>query len=100
MEDELKCGEPTDPLHSFVEETPLSMLELRQNAADIMKGLDQGMKYTLTYRGRTVGKLIPPPQAAQSVPNDDAIYHLEHFISDGPEGSLSNDDIDRVIYGL
>ena len=84
---------------SVVNETPLSMLELRQNAPDIMASLEKGVKYRLTYRGKIVGKLLPVARPPGEIPPDDAIFRLHEFSGDGPEGHLSNDELDRLVYG-
>jgi antitoxin (DNA-binding transcriptional repressor) of toxin-antitoxin stability system len=96
----MKYSDRPDPPPMTVAETPLTMLELRQNAADIMNGLDKGINYKLTYRGKTVGKLVPADKSGEGIPKDDAIHHLEDFISDGPVGKLTNEDIDSVLYGI
>jgi antitoxin (DNA-binding transcriptional repressor) of toxin-antitoxin stability system len=85
---------------STLQETPLSMLELRQNAGKIMAGLERGVKYRLTYRGKTVGKIVPTEPAQGQIPPDDAIFHMEDYTSAGPKGHLRNEEIDRVVYGL
>jgi antitoxin (DNA-binding transcriptional repressor) of toxin-antitoxin stability system len=85
---------------SSLQETPLSMLELRQNAGEIMAGLESGVKYRLTYRGKTVGKILPVKPAENEISPDDAIFHLEDFVSKGPKGHLTNEEIDRAVYGL
>lgn len=88
-------GEP-----SSIQETPLTMLELRQNAPEIMDSLQKGMRYSLSYRGKTVGKLVPASPLPGEIPPDDAIFHLEDYIGSGPEGHLTNEGIDQAVYGL
>jgi antitoxin (DNA-binding transcriptional repressor) of toxin-antitoxin stability system len=85
---------------SSLQETPLSMLELRQNAAGIMEGLQSGVNYRLTYRGKTVGKIVPAQSLRDEISPDDAIFHMEDYISAGPKGHLTNEEIDRAVYGL
>ncbi len=93
-------SEPLPMESSSLEETPLSMLELRQNAAEVMAGLESGVKYRLTYRGKTVGKIVPAETAESEISPADAIFHMEDFVSRGPKGHLTNEEIDRVVYGL
>jgi hypothetical protein len=76
------------------------MLELRQNSAAIMAGLQSGVKYRLTYRGKTVGTIVPVNPAEDTISPDDAIFHMERYISTGPRGHLTNEEIDRAVYGL
>ena len=84
---------------STVQEMPLTMLELRQNASDIMGSLEKGVRYSLSYRGKTVGKLIPAWPTDSEISPDDAIFHMADFTSDGPVEHLTNEEIDRVVYG-
>ena len=76
------------------------MVEFRKNSAAVMRGLKKGVKYRLTCRGRTVGRIVPESDAAQEIPPDDAIFRLHEFVSDGPAGKLTNEEIDRLVYGL
>jgi antitoxin (DNA-binding transcriptional repressor) of toxin-antitoxin stability system len=85
-----------------LQETPLTMLELRQNAAGIIEGLKSGVKYRLTYRGKTVGTIVPAQSAADEIPPDDPIFHMEDYVGKGPKGPkmrLTNEEIDRIVYG-
>ncbi len=85
---------------SIIEETPLTMVELRKNSGQVMRGLKKGLRYRLSYRGKTVGLLCPPEPENISIPPDDPIFHLDDYAGDGPVGSLKNEEIDRRIYGL
>lgn len=85
---------------SIIQETPLTMVELRKNAAQVMRGLKKGIKYRLTYRGKTVGRIVPTVEAEQEIPKDDAIFRLHEFVGNGPAGRLTNEEIDRLVYGL
>jgi antitoxin (DNA-binding transcriptional repressor) of toxin-antitoxin stability system len=85
---------------SIIQETPLTMVELRKNAAQVMRGLRKGVKYRFTYRGKTVGWIVPATEDGQEIPKDDAIFRLHEFVGDGPAGRLDNEEIDRLVYGL
>lgn len=85
---------------SIIQETPLTMVELRKNAAGVMRGLKKGVRYRLTYRGRTVGRIVPESEATQEIPPDDPIFHLEDYAGPGPGGRMTNEEIDRLVYGL
>lgn len=75
----------------------VSMLELRQNAARVIKTLRQGSAMRLTYRGEAVAVLNPISR--RIVPADsDPLYTLADSASDA-EG-LSNEAIDKLVYDL
>lgn len=84
----------------IIQEVPLTMLELRQNSGAVMRGLKKGIKYRLTFRGRTVGRIVPDDEATGKIPKDDPIFHLDDYAGHGPAGRLTNEEIDRLVYGL
>ena len=78
------------------------MLELRRNAAGIIRRLQKGESFELSYRGRAVGRLEPvglEPDDAP-LPPDDPIFHLDRFAEAGVPGQspLTNEEIDRLVY--
>ena len=76
----------------------VSMLELRSRGRDVVRRLDQGERLELTYRGRTVATLVPAQaEEADPIPANDPIFA---FIAQAePLGSLTNEEIDQVLYG-
>lgn len=74
----------------------LSMVELRNKAEQVIRQVGQGQRFLLTYRGKPVARLEPvrpePPV------NDDRFYRL-YELADEREKSITNDDIDRIVYG-
>ena len=74
----------------------LSMVELRNNAEQIIRQVGQGQRFLLTYRGKPVARLEPvPPEPAVS---DDPFYRLCE-LADDHGNPIDNDDIDRIVYG-
>lgn len=76
--------------------TSVSMVEFRRNAEGVLRRIEQGERLILTYRGRPVARL--EPCAPPTVPADDPIYHLSELAAEEGE-SLSNDEMDAIIYG-
>ena len=74
----------------------ISMLEFRQQAQAVIAKLRRGQRMTLTYRGKAVATLEPIVDT--QVDNDDPFYQLDSLAESGGE-SLSNDEIDQVLYG-
>lgn len=81
----------------------ITMLELRKDAAGIIRRLQKGEAFELSYRGRAVGRLEPIaaelPDAP--LPADDPIFHLDRIAEAGEPGQppLTNEEIDRLVYG-
>ncbi|MEE8586463.1 MAG: type II toxin-antitoxin system prevent-host-death family antitoxin [Acidobacteriota bacterium] len=74
------------------------MLQLRREAAEILRSVRHGESCILTYRGVPVARLEPLPANQADLLEDDPIYSLcQHAVGDGD--SLSNEAIDDIIYG-
>jgi hypothetical protein len=54
--------------------------------------------FVLTYRGKPIARLEPVSAEALSVPDGDPLLRIEDFAVDGA-GGVSNEDIDRLLYG-
>lgn len=76
----------------------LTMLELRKNAKKVFQRLARGESILLTHRGKPVARLEPPLEA-NKVTTEDPLLHLDKHGFDGPGKKLSNDTIDRFLYG-
>jgi prevent-host-death family protein len=74
----------------------ISMLEFRQQAESVIKMVQQGQQFVLTYRGAPVARLEPIISA--SAPSDDPFYKIDALADDTGE-SLTNEEIDRDLYG-
>lgn len=73
------------------------MLQLRRDAAAVLRSVRSGQPCLLTYRGEPVARLEPiaPPKDAFK---DDPIYKLcDHAVDDGTP--LTNREIDDLLYG-
>ncbi len=74
----------------------ITMLELRQDADGVLRRVRQGEHLILTYRGKPVARLSPYESAAPAA--DDPFYRLiNSAVDDGK--SLTNEEIDKIIYG-
>lgn len=72
------------------------MLDLRHRADEVIAAVRQGRELVLTYRGKPALKLVPLPRVA--VGEDDPFYQLANFADEDGE-SLTNEQIDRAVYG-
>lgn len=83
----------------------VTMLEFRQNAEAIIRKIQQGGGMLLTYRGKPVLKLEPVKLKNKKVAkkNDSLLTICElsqQWDSSADSSQLTNDDIDRIVYGL
>jgi prevent-host-death family protein len=74
----------------------VSLLDFRRNAEKIIRRVQRGQRLLLTYRGKAVMSLEPIPQAPVSA--DDPFYRLDQVAVPGAT-SLSNEEIDQIVYG-
>lgn len=71
------------------------MLELRKNTGKIIRWSQQGQRMTVTYRGKPVMKIEPIVPEKASI--DDPFFNLG-FVAENLAGSLSNEEMDKLIY--
>jgi prevent-host-death family protein len=74
----------------------VSMVDLRLNAEKIIARVQGGERIVLTRRGKAVARL--EPIVPESVRSDDPFYSLGSLAEAG-SGSLTNEQIDDILYG-
>ncbi len=72
------------------------MLDLRLKTDLLIQRLKKGESLKLTYRGNDLAYLTPGDDFAENS-IDDPFYSIAEIAS--PMGSLSNQDIDKILYG-
>jgi antitoxin (DNA-binding transcriptional repressor) of toxin-antitoxin stability system len=75
----------------------ISMLEFRRDAEAIIRKVRQGKRFVMTYRGKPVMRL--EPIQPKSVSPDDPFYSLGE-LAEPCGGSLTNEEIDKIVYGI
>jgi antitoxin (DNA-binding transcriptional repressor) of toxin-antitoxin stability system len=75
----------------------ITLLELRQHPANILREVARGRSMVLKYRGKPAARLEPLPKDAAVAPGD-PFYSLNEIAVPGGD-ALSNEEIDRVVYG-
>lgn len=73
----------------------VSMLEFRRDAERVLAKVRNGERLVLTHRGKPVARLEPILDVP--VDADDPFYSLCELAE--PAGSLSNRQIDEILYG-
>lgn len=74
----------------------VSMVQLRQNSEAVLRRLRRGERIVLTYRGRPVARLEPVRDERPD--SDDPAYRLYELADPGGD-SLTNQEIDEIVYG-
>jgi prevent-host-death family protein len=74
----------------------VSLLDFRRRAEAILSYVQKGQSVLLTRRGKPVARLEPVTD--RSAGQDDPFYSL-HRLAAARGESLTNDEIDRVVYG-
>ena len=61
---------------------------------------EKGERITIARAGKPVAQLGPPPEVKRRrLSPDDPLLNLDKYGFDGPGGELTNDEIDRIVYG-
>lgn len=74
----------------------ISMVDFRLHAEKIISQVQKGQRMILTRRGKPVARL--EPIVNKSVTADDPFYALDELSHGGGE-SLTNAEIDEILYG-
>jgi antitoxin (DNA-binding transcriptional repressor) of toxin-antitoxin stability system len=74
----------------------VSVLEFRRDAEGIIRKVQQGRRLILTYRGKPV--MCLEPLAGGRIEPDDSFYRLGELAA-GDGESLTNEEIDQIVYG-
>jgi antitoxin (DNA-binding transcriptional repressor) of toxin-antitoxin stability system len=73
----------------------VSMVEFRLHAERVIRDAMKGEEMILTYRGRPVIRLDPVERPGRR--ENDPFYRLDQLATEDG-GSLSNDEMDKMIY--
>ena len=61
---------------------------------------EKGERITIARAGFPVAQLVPVTRKGRKkLPANDPLLNLDEFAVDGPDGKLTNADIDRSLYG-
>jgi prevent-host-death family protein len=74
--------------------------EAKTHFSKLLARVEKGERITVARGGKPVARLVPSEApAAGTLPPDDPLLNLDQYAFDGPGGQLSNEDIDRAVYG-
>ncbi len=80
----------------------VTMLEFRRDAEAVIRQVQAGEPLLLTYRGKPAVRLEPVEQESEKRKKSLlSICELgERLVPPGPTTTLTNEEIDRIVYGL
>jgi prevent-host-death family protein len=74
--------------------------DAKTRLSQLVARAERGERITIARAGKPVAQLGPAPRAKRAaVPPDDPLLNLEEFAVEGRGGHLTNEDIDRTLYG-
>jgi antitoxin (DNA-binding transcriptional repressor) of toxin-antitoxin stability system len=73
----------------------VSVLEFRKHAGQIIRSAINGRRMVMTYRGKPVFRI--EPVEPKTISEDEPFYRLAD-LADTKASSLTNDQIDKIIY--
>jgi prevent-host-death family protein len=74
----------------------VTLLEFRRHAEEIIQRVRQGKRLVLTYRGKPVMRLEPISE--NKISRDDPFYRLPELANSSSGKSLTNEEIDQILY--
>ena len=81
-------------------QTMVNMHAAKTRLSRLVARAEKGERIVIARNGKPVAQLGPAPRSkARKVPPDDPLLNLEEFAVRGPGGNLSNEEIDRILYG-
>ncbi|MFN0177412.1 MAG: type II toxin-antitoxin system Phd/YefM family antitoxin [Gemmatimonadales bacterium] len=76
----------------------ITLLALQRNPRELVRALQRGERFLLTFRGRAIARL-EPVQREEGWMRVDPIFRIDEFAQRGRPGKLANATIDQIVYG-
>ena len=81
-------------------ETIVNIHAAKTRLSQLVARAERGERITIARAGKPVAQLCPAPKARRRrLPAEDPLLNLGKFGFDGPGGKLTNEEIDRIVYG-
>ena len=79
----------------------VNMHDAKTRLSQLVARAEKGERITIARDGKPVAQLGPVPRARKraELPENEPLLNLDTFAVDGPGGSLTNEEIDRTLYG-
>ena len=83
------------------DKTIVNMHDAKTQLSRLVARAERGERITIARAGKPVALLGPPPKSRRrSTPVDDPLLRVDEYSFDGPIGTTTNADIDRIVYGI
>ena len=81
-------------------DTTVNIHAAKTQLSQLVARAEKGERITIARAGKPVAQLGPPPKSKRRrLSPDDPLLNLAKFGFDGPGGELTNEEIDRIVYG-
>ena len=81
-------------------ETVVNIHAAKTHLSQLVARAEKGKRITIARAGKPVAQLVPTPRRGRlKLPPDDPLLNLDKFAVDCPGGTLTNEEIDRILYG-
>ena len=77
----------------------ITMVELRQNAARVLRRIANGERFVLSHRGKPAARLEPVDGPAAGDRHVDPFLTVARRALASPKARTKHTDIDRILYG-
>ena len=78
----------------------VNMHDAKSRLSQLVARAEKGERITIARDGKPVAQLGPAPKRKRpKLSPGDPLLNLDVFAVDGPGGSLTNEEIDRTLYG-
>jgi prevent-host-death family protein len=84
----------------LVRDLVVNMHDAKTRLSQLVARAERGERITIARAGKPVAVLGPAPKSKRApIPPDDPLLNLETFAVEGTGGTLTNAEIDRILYG-
>jgi antitoxin (DNA-binding transcriptional repressor) of toxin-antitoxin stability system len=77
----------------------VTITELRKSAGSLLRRVEKGERFMLSYRGRAVARLEPLHAPFVGDPTRDPFFTVGDRAMPSPKGRTEHSDLDRIVYG-
>jgi prevent-host-death family protein len=78
----------------------INIHDAKTRLSQLVARAERGERITIARGGKPVAELGPIPQKKRAaLPPDDPLLDLDAFAVEGAGGALTNEEIDRTVYG-
>ena len=79
---------------------PVNVHAAKTRLSQLVARAERGERIIIARNGKPVAQLGPAPKAKRAaLPPDDPLLNLDDFAIDGAGGTITNTDIDTILYG-